>query len=92
MAFEKKYTDIFWSRKQRFDSSSLRDGMEGFLNSKTNFQKQLLQQAVSNKEPLFSREELSNRAEVAFGEKPMVLPEISLPNFTKFFELSVRRF
>ena len=62
--------------------------MEGFLNSKTNFQKQLLQQAVSNKEPLFSREELSNRAEVAFGEKPMVLPEISLPNFTKFLELS----
>lgn len=88
VAFEKKYTDIFWSRKQRFDSSSLRDGMEGFLNSKTNFQKQLLQQAVSNKELLFSREELSNRAEVAFGEKPMVLPEISLPNFTKFLELS----
>lgn len=88
VAFEKKYTDIFWSRKQRFDSSSLRDGMEGFLNSKTNFQKQLLQQAVSNKEPLFSREELSNRAKIAFGEKPMVLPEISLPNFTKFLELS----
>lgn len=25
-AFEKKYTDIFWTRKQRYDSSSLRDG------------------------------------------------------------------
>lgn len=87
-AFEKKYTDIFWSRKQRFDSSSLRDGMEGFLNSKTNFRKQLLQQAMSNKEQLCSFEELSSRAKVAFGEKPMVLPEISLPNFTKFLELS----
>lgn len=87
-AFEKKYTDIFWTRKQRYDSSSLRDGMEGFLNSKTNFQKQLLQQAASNKEQLFSREELSNRAEVAFGEKPMLLPEIPLPSFTKFLELS----
>lgn len=87
-AFEKKYTDIFWSRKQRYDSSSLRDGMEGFLNSKTNFQKQLLQQAVSNKEQLCSFEELSSRSKTAFGEKPMVLSEISLPNFTKFLELS----
>lgn len=87
-AFEKKYTEMFWSRKQRFDSSSLRDGMEGFLNSKINFQKQLLQQAMSNKEQLCSFEELSSRAKVAFDEKPMVLPEISLPNFTKFLELS----
>lgn len=87
-AFEKKYTDIFWSRKQRYDSSSLRDGMEGFLNSKTNFQKQLLQQAVSNKEQLYSFEELSSRAKAAFSEKPMALLEIALPNFTKFLELS----
>ena len=89
---EKQIHELDLERTKKSNTLKGVDGKSGKEAELVAFEKQLLQQAVSNKEPLFSREELSNRAEVAFGEKPMVLPEISLPNFTKFLELSVRRF
>lgn len=88
VALEKKYTNKFWEQKQKYDSSPIKFGMEGCLSSKERFRSELLNQFSSNREPPYTFEELSKRAETAFGDSPQTLSEISIPNFVPLLKLS----
>ena len=88
VALEKKYTNKFWEQKQKYDSSPIKFGMEGCLSSKERFRSELLNQFSSNCEPPYTFEELSKRAETAFGDSPQTLSEISIPNFVPLLKLS----
>lgn len=88
VALEKKYTNKFWEQKQKYDSSPIKFGMEGCLSSKERFRSELLNQFSSNREPPCTFEELSKRAETAFGDSPQTLSEISIPNFVPLLKLS----
>lgn len=88
VALEKKYTTKFWEQKQKYDSSPIKFGMEGCLSSKERFRSELLNQFSSNREPPYTFEELSKRAETAFGDSPQTLSEISIPNFVPLLKLS----
>ena len=88
VALEKKYTNKFWEQKQKYDSSPIKFGMEGCLSSKERFRSELLNQFSSNRELPYTFEELSKRAETAFGDSPQTLSEISIPNFVPLLKLS----
>ena len=88
VALEKKYTNKFWEQKQKYDSSPIKFGMEGCLSSKERFRSELLNQFSSNREPPCTFEELSKRAETAFGDSPQTLSEISILNFVPLLKLS----
>lgn len=88
VALEKKYTNKFWEQKQKYDSSPIKFGMEGCLSSKERFRSELLNQFSSNREPPYTFEELSKRAETAFGDSPQTISEISIPNFVPLLKLS----
>lgn len=88
VALEKKYTNKFWEQKQKYDSSPIKFGMEGCLSSKERFRSERLNQFSSNREPPYTFEELSKRAETAFGDSPQTLSEISIPNFVPLLKLS----
>lgn len=88
VALEKKYTNKFGEQKQKYDSSPIKFGMEGCLSSKERFRSELLNQFSSNREPPYTFEELSKRAETAFGDSPQTLSEISIPNFVPLLKLS----
>lgn len=58
------------------------------MSSKERFRSELLNQFSSNREPPYTFEELSKRAETAFGDSPQTLSEISIPNFVPLLKLS----
>lgn len=78
----------FWRQKQKYDSSPIREGLVGFLNSKENFMKEILVQFESNDERLLSFDELKSKATIVFNNHLELLENISIPNFSKIIELN----
>ena len=83
-----KNKEIFWRQKQKYDSSPIREGLVGFLNSKENFMKEILAQSESNNEELLSFKELESKAKIVFNKHLELLEKIRSLDFSKLMELN----
>ena len=83
-----KNKEIFWRQKQKYDSSPIREGLVGFLNSKENFMKEILAQSESNNEELLSFKELESKAKIVFNKHLELLEKIRNLDFSKLMELN----
>jgi wobble nucleotide-excising tRNase len=72
--------DIFkekcWRQKIKFNNKKISKALNGFKDSKEAFKKQVIVESDSNKSELKLLEELERKAEVVFGDMPVVEPTI----------------
>ncbi|MGI5074690.1 AAA family ATPase [Treponema vincentii] len=83
-----QYTDRIWRQKQKYDSSAVRAGLEGFLNSRDRFRDEVIRQYNANKHDLMTRAQLEERASTIFEKKASIIDLIPEPDFVSINSLN----
>ena len=84
----RQYTDRIWQQKQKYDSSAIRAGLEGFLNSKERFRDEVIRQYNENKHDLMTYAQLEEKASTIFEKKASVISLICEPDFSRISSLN----
>jgi len=87
-SFRESYINKIWEETKSFRTGSIRDGLVGYLNSKTNFFEMVLDQCKKNKVALGKYDELEKRAAIVFIGNHEVLEEIPTVNFSRIEKMS----
>lgn len=87
-SFRESYINKIWEETKSFRTGSIRDGLVGYLNSKTNFFEMVLDQCKKNKVTLGKYDELEKRAAIVFIGNHEVLEEIPTVNFSLIEKMS----
>lgn len=89
-AIKESSKERFWRFKQKYDESSIRDGLEGFHGSKDKFFKEVIQQYKNNKnvhEEMQDYVQLEKTAAIAFADDLREEPFIPAISFDDLFLL-----
>lgn len=84
----RQYTDSIWQQKQKYDSSTIRAGLEGFLNSRERFRDEVIRQYNENTHDIITYAQLEERASTIFGKKTSAISLICEPNFSRISSLN----
>ena len=87
-SFRETYINKIWEETKSFRTGSIRDGLVGYLNSKTKFFEMALDQCKKNKVTLGKYDELERRAYTVFAENHEILEEIPIVNFSRIEKMS----
>ncbi len=87
-SFRESYINKIWEETKSFRTGSIRDGLAGYLNSKTNFFEMVLDQCKKNKVTLGKYDELERRASTVFAGNHEILEEIPIVNFSRIEKMS----
>lgn len=83
-----QYMDKIWKQKQKYDSSPIRVGLEGFLNNKERFRDEAIRHYKENKQNLMPYAQLEERASTIFGKKASAVGNIPEPDFSRIILLN----
>ena len=87
-SFRENYINKIWEETKSFRTGSIRDGLVGYLNSKTKFFEMALDQCKKNKVTLSKYDELERRAYTVFAGNHEILEEIPTVNFSRIEKMS----
>ena len=87
-SFRETYINKIWEETKSFRTGSIRDGLVGYLNSKTKFFEMALDQCKKNKVTLGKYDELERRAYTVFAGNHEILEEIPTVNFSCIEKMS----
>ena len=87
-SFRESYINKIWEETKSFRTGSIRDGLVGYLNSKTKFFEMALDQCKKNKVTLGKYDELERRAYTVFAGNHEILEEIPTVNFSCIEKMS----
>lgn len=87
-SFRETYINKIWEETKSFRTGSIRDGLVGYLNSKTKFFEMALDQCKKNKVTLSKYDELERRAYTVFAGNHEILEEIPTVNFSRIEKMS----
>lgn len=87
-SFRESYINKIWEKTKSFRTGSIRDGLAGYLNSKTNFFEMILDQCKENKVTPSKYDELERRASTVFARNHEILEEIPTVTFSRIEKMS----
>lgn len=83
-----QYTDRIWQQKQKYDSSAIRAGLEGFLHNKERFRDEAIRYHKENKQNVMPYAQLQERASTIFEKKASAVDNIPAPDFSRIILLN----
>ncbi|BEU86625.1 AAA family ATPase [Selenomonas sp. TAMA-11512] len=87
-AFQKNAVDEIWEETQSYRTGSIKGGLAGYLNSKTNFFEMILGECKKNKVTPANYDELEKRATIVFTGNHETLEEFPAVNFSPIESMS----